>query len=483
MIVNYKFQKNMSDEGNDNSQTTVDNSLLPDGYKRTEIGVIPEDWQLEKLGNCLLANPDYGINAAAAAYSENLPVYIRITDITEDGKFSPDKLCSVDNLNSNNYFLEDGNIVFARTGASTGKTYLYNQKDGRLVFAGFLIRAKVNKNKLNPTFLKSYTETSNYWNWVKIMSMRSGQPGINGVEYASLPIPLPPLPEQEAIAETLSDVDALVTALDGLISKKRDIKQGAMQTLLTGERRLPGFRGDWETKKVGEFADAMSGGTPNTQVSEYWNGNIRWMSSGELNLKFVYDVVGRITKLGLKNSSTKIIPPRCILIGLAGQGRTRGTVAMNMVELCTNQSIAAIYPSKSYNSDYLYYNLDNRYEELRSLSTGDGGRGGLNLKIIKSLNIPFPQIEEQKAIAEVLSEMDAEIEALERERDKYKALKQGMMQELLTGKRRLVKPQTAIDGEPAKAARVETLGEMTAQAQELKMGIDESSQVLVRKNL
>jgi len=134
-------------------------------------------------------------------------------------------------LTSGDCFLEKGDLVFARTGASVGKTYLYNPNDGQLVFAGFLIRAKANPNKLNSQYLKHYTETSVYWNWVKIMSMRSGQPGINGNEYSQLLIPLPPLPEQTAIASVLSDMDAEIEILEQKCYKYK-------QELLTGQIRL-----------------------------------------------------------------------------------------------------------------------------------------------------------------------------------------------------------------------------------------------------
>lgn len=251
-------------------------------------------------------------------------------------------------------------------------------------------------------------------------------------------IPYAPLPEQRAIAAALSDTDALLSSLDRLLAKKRDIKQAVMQQLLTGKQRLPGFREEWKMKRVEQFTDCTSGGTPSTSIPSYWGGAIRWMSSGELNLKRVFEVEGRITELGLHSSSTKMIPKKCVLIGLAGQGKTRGTVAINLIELCTNQSIAAILPDSSFFPEYLYYNLSMRYDELRSLSTGDGGRGGLNLTIIKLLVIPLPQLEEQTAIAAVLSDMDVEIDALKQRRDKTRAVKQGMMQELLTGKTRLV---------------------------------------------
>jgi len=244
--------------------------------------------------------------------------------------------------------------------------------------------------------------------------------------------------EQSAIATALSDADSLIESLEDLIAKKRQIKQGAMQELLTGKRRLPGFSGAWEVKQIGQVTDCTSGGTPSTTVSRYWGGSIRWMSSGELNLKMISEVEGRITEAGHQNSSAKMVPANCVLVGLAGQGKTRGTVAMNLVPLCTNQSIASIFPNSSFVPKYLYYHLDSRYEELRDLSTGEGGRGGLNLKIIRAVRVPFPALPEQSAIATVLSDMDAELDALTAKLAKARQIKQGMMQELLTGRIRLI---------------------------------------------
>lgn len=186
---------------------------------------------------------------------------------------------------------------------------------------------------------------------------------------------------------------------------------------------------DWEVNTIGFFTNVCTGGTPSTFVREYWNGDIRWMNSGELNLKRVFEVENRITDLGLSNSATKLIPINSILIGLAGQGKTRGTIAINKVELCINQSIAVIFPCKELDYNYLFFNLDSRYSELRGLSTGDGGRGGLNLNIIKNLIIPIPPtIAEQTAIANALSDMDALIAQTEKLIEKKKAIKQGVMQ-------------------------------------------------------
>ncbi|MDG6028084.1 MAG: restriction endonuclease subunit S [Candidatus Brocadia sp.] len=209
------------------------------GCKQTEVGIIPSDWVIKKIGECLLKNPDYGINAAAVPYNEGLPVYLRITDIKEDGKYSKKNIVSVNNISSASYYLQEGDLVFARTGASVGKTYLFDPKDGKLVFAGFLIRVKANDKVLLPDYLKYFTQTKQYWNWIEANSMRTGQPGINGNEYKELIIPLPPTKaEQTAIAQVLSDMDAEIEALEKKLEKYKMIKQGMMRELLTGKTRL-----------------------------------------------------------------------------------------------------------------------------------------------------------------------------------------------------------------------------------------------------
>ena len=302
---------------------------------------------------------------------------------------------------------------------------------------GFRIQ---DRTKHVPLFLAYFFRGSVGRAIMKALAQGATRYNISKGQFLALELSIPQRDEQSAIAEALSDVDGLIKALETLIAKKRAIKQAAMQQLLTGKTRLPGFSGEWQTKQIGDFTDCAAGGTPSTLVKEYWGGTIRWMNSGELNSRMVHDVEGRITERGLRESSARIVPLRCVLVGLAGQGKTRGTVAINLVELCTNQSIAAICPNEYFVPEYLYHNLDARYDELRGMSTGDGGRGGLNLQIIRSIALPFPEIDEQRAIAATLSDMDAEISVLEQRGEKTRAIKQGMMQALLTGRVRLVKP-------------------------------------------
>lgn len=195
---------------------------------------------------------------------------------------------------------------------------------------------------------------------------------------------------------------------------------------------------EWETLYIHQITEISTGATPSTNINEYWeNGTIRWMSSGELNDKIIYDVNGRITQKGYDNTGTHMLPKNCVLIGLAGQGKTRGTAAYNKVELCTNQSIAAILPNSKYESKYLYFYIDSLYDKLRLLSAGDGGRGGLNKQILQNLEIAMPPLNEQHRIASALTSIDNLISSLGKLIEKKKNIKQGAMQQLLTGKIRL----------------------------------------------
>ncbi|MBR0573791.1 MULTISPECIES: restriction endonuclease subunit S [Pasteurellaceae] len=151
-----------------------------------------------------------------------------------------------------------------------------------------------------------------------------------------------------------------------------------------------------------------SGGTPNTKKLEYWeNGTIPWMSSGEVNLKIIFKTEKFITQKGLENSSAKLIPKNSLVIALAGQGKTRGKVARTRIDLTTNQSLAAlIFDEKNINSDYVYYFLTTQYKNLRQISLGNSGRGGLNLQMISDYRIPLLSLDEQERIVKILDKFD-----------------------------------------------------------------------------
>lgn len=413
------------------------------GYKQTDVGVIPEDWDVKKLGSCLRRNPDYGINAPGVTYDDALPTYLRITDIDDEGKFSPSPKVSVRHPKTDAYFLEEGDLVFARTGASVGKSYLYQPIDGELVFAGFLIRVKPDEKVLSPAFLAQYVRSKRYWDWVGAMSARSGQPGVNGQEYALLYLPLPPFPEQSAIASALSDSDALISSMQNLIAKKRNIKQGAMQQLLTGKKRLPGFGGEWiplnMTEKsvlkarigwqgltTAEYLD--SGRYRLVTGTDFQNGRIDWSSCCFVDeSRYAQD-----RNIQLKHND--------ILLTKDGTIGKVGYIESLPSPATLNSGVFVIRPKNDgYYPLYFYYVLTSRIFEnfLTKLQAGST-ISHLYQKDFINFSFMAPELSEQSAIAQVLSDMDAEIEELKQKLAKYRLMKQGMMQELLTGKRRLV---------------------------------------------
>jgi type I restriction enzyme S subunit len=392
------------------------------GFKNTEVGVIPNDWVVKKIGQCLLKNPDYGINAAAVPFNENLPVYLRITDINEDGNYSKKNLVSVNNISSTSYYLQEGDLVFARTGASVGKTYLYNPKDGKLVFAGFLIRVRANEEILLPNYLKYFTQTKQYWDWIAANSMRTGQPGINGNEYKEISLPLPPTKaEQTAIATALNDADALINQLEQLLTKKQNIKTGAMQEVLKP-------KDGWEVKKLGEVVDINMGQSPD---SKNYNSN----QEGLPLLQGNADLDNRKQLIRFWTSQiTKVCDDGDIILTVRAPV---GSIGIAIQKSCIGRGVCSLKP-KSVSKEFIYHLLIFKEKDWKILEQGSTFTSA-NSNQIYGFEIPIPKDRvDQTRIAQILSDMDNEIQELEKKIEKYKMIKQGMMQNLLTGKIRLM---------------------------------------------
>ena len=421
------------------------------GYKQTEVGVIPEEWEVTSLGRCLRRRPEYGINARAVAHSDRLPTYLRITDISDDGRYVPSPPVSVDDPRAGDYFLSDGDIVVARTGASVGKTYRFTASEGPLVFAGFLIRLRPEPSLLLSDFVAAYATTANYWSWVRVMSMRSGQPGINGVEYGRLPVPRPKLHEQRAIAEALGDVDALLAGLDRLIAKKRDLKQAAMQQLLTGRTRLPGFRGEWLERTLGDLFD-FSGGYSASREQLSTTGHC-YLHYGDIHksTRTYVDTATDYQDIPKLDTPLARIPSACFLAdgdvvfvdaSEDNVGASKHVVVVNrqgIPFISGLHTIVAKGKTDELAYGYRRYCFQTAAIRQQFLYYAVGTKvSGISKTNIAKLTMLVPGIQEQTAIATVLSDMDAELAALEARREKTRALKQAMMQELLTGRIRLV---------------------------------------------
>lgn len=404
---------------------------------------LPDDWKHEHLGSLLSRPPAYGINAAASPYSPDAPTYIRITDIDTHGRFRPSPKVSVRHSLALEFELVDGDLVFARTGATVGKSYRYTPEDGRLVFAGFLIRIVPDPRRLDPRYLAYVVQSGDYWDWVSVMAMRSGQPGINAGEFARLPIAVPPLKEQQEIAETLSDADDLIVWLERLIAKKSGIKQGTMQQLLTGGTRLPGFEGEWDPASVGEITTWLSGGTPTRSRDDYWSGDIPWISAATLTSMEIASSDQHLSEAGVEAGS-RMAPIGSTLLLVRGSAlHNQVKVGRVVAPVCFNQDVKALVPKEGVDPRYLAYSFVGKSRELLGMVTSATNSAGvLDTKVVKAMEIPRPGHAEQEAIASVLSDMDAEIEALKARLTKTHDIKQGMMQELLTGRTRLPIPET-----------------------------------------
>ena len=232
-------------------------------------------------------------------------------------------------------------------------------------------------------------------------------------KYSQFEIPIPPIEIQKKIVECLDKFSALAAELQAELQKRRTQYEYYRTRLLTPPQTIsPEGSTDernWKWKTLGEISlDCYAGATPSTSKKEYWeNGTIPWMSSGEVHLGQVCDVEKRITELGFKNSSTKWVPENSVVVALAGQGKTRGCVAITRIRLCTNQSLCAIIPNTDIIlPEYLYQYLKTQYQKLREVSAGDGTRGGLNLKMIRSFPIVIPTLEEQKRIVFLLDKYE-----------------------------------------------------------------------------
>ncbi|MEY0150831.1 restriction endonuclease subunit S [Providencia rettgeri] len=204
----------------------------------------------------------------------------------------------------------------------------------------------------------------------------------------------------------------------------------------------------WKLSTIEEISSVSSGGTPSRKNESYWNGNIPWVTTAEVQFKIIEDTAEKITEEGLANSSAKLFPVDTILIAMYGQGKTRGQVAKLGIEASTNQACAAIILKAGYHVDYYYQFLISQYDNIREMANS-GGQENLSGGIVKSIKVPVPPLPEQKKIAKILSTWDKAISTTEKLIATSQQQKKALMQQLLTGKKRLVNPETgkAFEGE------------------------------------
>jgi type I restriction enzyme S subunit len=413
---------------------------IPPGYKQTEVGVIPEDWEVRALGQ-LISSVEYG-SSAKSSVKGDIPV-LRMGNLQGGEIDWTDLVYTNDDDEIRRYALNPGDILFNRTNTVdlVGKTAIYRGQRPA-IFAGYLIRVNTLRDHLVPDYLNYVLNTNvSRRHSTKILSVAVGQANINGQKLKTYPIPLPPtLDEQRAIAAALSDADELLAALDRLIAKQRDLKQATMQELLTGKRRLPGFSGKWETKRLGDLGDWKGGMTPSMQEPSFWQGGtVPWISSGDVKSARLTNTGYLITEQAVKRGATTMLPAMSVVIVTrSGILRRYLPVAMNMIPMAINQDIKALLPASGILPEYMGHSINAHGDAILAACLKSGTTvESIEFAWLKAFTVPIPAMGEQTAIAAVLSDMDAEIAVLEARRDKARAVKQGMMQELLTGRIRL----------------------------------------------
>ncbi|WP_243286693.1 restriction endonuclease subunit S [Geothrix terrae] len=422
------------------------------GYKQTEVGVIPEEWDVRTFGRNYAESSRNGIYKSAEFQGRGT----RIVNMGEmfGFDFISDQEMNRVALTSREMSMTglcDGDLLFGRRSvvpAGAGKCSLVVEPSEPLTFESSIIRVRLNQADANPLFYYYFFSSSTGRDVMSIIVSGTNVKGIRGSELRELKIPHPPLPEQRAIAVALNDVDALLGGLYQVIAKKRDLKQAAMQQLLTGQTRLPGFTGDWEVKRLGDHVTFLRNGV-NSRAELRPEGRVRYLHYGDIHASTGSFISPKALPSLPDAKAARLDRLRDGDVIFADASEDIAGVCKS-VELCNTldaevvpglHTIAARF-DKGVLADgfkgYLQF-CPSFAAHLRRLAAGTKVFA-TNRAHIASVEMKLPGVAEQEAITSVLSDMDTELVALERRREKIRALKQGMMQELLTGKTRLVSP-------------------------------------------
>ena len=424
------------------SKTSTHEKFSTD-YKQTNLGPLPNTWEAVLLGDLFVFKN--GLNKAKRFFGSGTPI-VNYMDVFKRPGLRPSDLSGRVNLTPEeirNFKVQKGDVFFTRTSETVedigvASVMLYEPHD--TVFSGFVLRARSRDRRLNDHYKQYCFAHKVVRSQIISNATYTTRALTNGRMLSTVWIAVPPIPEQHAIAEALSDVDRLINALDALIAKKQAIKQATMQQLLTGRTRLPGFRGEWETKRVSEFGDIITGATPSTKVNAFWDGPYPWITPTDITSERDMSVSERmITQEGL--NAIRTLPPNTVLVTcIASIGKN---AILRTTGSC-NQQINAVTPRDAHSVEFLYYLFEFNSDFLLA-NAGITATNIVSKSAFSNLVFKVPLLDEQIAIAAVLSDMDAEIAALEQRRDKTRAIKQGVMQQLLTGRVRLSESRIIAD--------------------------------------
>ncbi len=419
---------------------------MKSGYKMTEVGVIPEDWEVCELRNHLVLLTDYDANGSFADMASNVVTttgngyawYVRATDLEQQSSLSEVKYVDEKSYRFlRKSTLYGGEVLLAKRG-EIGKVYYFQMKTKRATLAPNLYLLKL-KDTINSYFLFSLFKSTFGQNLLKSINASTSLGAIYKDDVKGLNILIPPFEEQASIATALSDVDSLISALTKKIEKKKAIKQGLMQQLLTGKKRLSGFNDKWKSMLLGDIAEVKDG---THQTPQYVKSGGKPFYSVE---NVTADDFKNVKHISLEEhkalTSNYRIEKGDVLMTRIGSIGCCKYVDWD-VDASFYVSLALLKINEKYDSKFISYlsNIKSFKEEVMLNSLVFAIPQKINLGNISLIKVYIPTSKaEQTAIANILSDCDSEIAALEEKRDKYKEIKQGMMQQLLTGKIRLIK--------------------------------------------
>lgn len=371
---------------------------------------VPENWCWVRLGE--FSTSQYGYTAKSIE-NDAYPKMLRITDIQEYGvNWGDVPNCEITQDNLEKYRLSDGDIVIARTGATTGKSFLLNDPCNS-VFASYLIRLRVNRGTF-PKYVFNFLQTDNYWKQISELSSGIAQPGVNATKLQSLCFPLPPLSEQQRIVDRIESLFAKLDeakqksrdALDSFETRKAAILHKAFTGELTAQWRTENGVGmeSWTSHPLKNVTQIGSGGTPSRKNSQYYLGNILWIKTGEIYWNCIYDSEEKITEEAIADSSAKLYPAGTVLVAMYGQGLTRGRAAILGVPATTNQAVCALQPCDCLEKRYLYYYFMANYWEYREKAVG-GNQPNYSATMIGKWIINIPSVPEQAEIVRILDDL------------------------------------------------------------------------------
>ena len=426
---------------------------LQSGYKQTELGLIPEDWEIKCLENAATLKARIGWQGLTTKEYLEAGDYFLVTGTEfKNGIIDWDNCFSVDAaryVQDRNIQLKLNDILVTKDG-TIGKIAFISEmpKPATLNSGVFVIRPK--NNEFIPKFFFHLLRSSAFDKFLSQLSAGSTINHLYQKDFVTFKYKLPKeKDEQKAIAEALGDADEYIAALEKLIAKKRNIKQGAMQDLLTGKKRLAGFEGEWKEHSIEEIADkniqwSFTGGPfgSNLKSSDYVSEGVRVIqlqNIGDgifLNEEFVFTSYAKANELLSCN-----IYPDDIILSKMGDPVARACIIPNLHNryLMCSDGIRLAVDKKKFDNHFIFYSIN--FETFRK-SADNAGTGSTRKRIglseLRKLTINCPTLPEQQFIAKIIFDMDSEISTLETKLEKAKQIKQGMMQDLLSGKVRLI---------------------------------------------